>query len=61
MRTLAGTMQRIDCRRRASERTWGAIDRDGVRRLAEEGAQLVDALPAADYAEGRLPGAISGR
>ncbi len=32
-------------------------DREGVRRLVAEGAQLVDVLPAADYAEEHLPGA----
>jgi rhodanese-related sulfurtransferase len=36
-----------------------AVDRDGVRRLLSEGAQLVDVLPADEFAEERLPGAIS--
>jgi rhodanese-related sulfurtransferase len=35
-----------------------AIDRNGVRRLAE-GAQLVEVLPASEYAEDHLPGAIN--
>jgi len=35
------------------------IDRDGVRRLAAEGAQLVEVLPASEYAEDHLPGAIN--
>jgi rhodanese-related sulfurtransferase len=35
------------------------IDRDGVRRLADQGAQLVEVLPASEYAEDHLPGAIS--
>jgi len=35
------------------------IERDHVRRLVEEGAQLVDVLPAKEYAEAHLPGAIS--
>ena len=35
------------------------IDRDGVRRLAEQGTQLVEVLPASEYAEDHLPGAIS--
>ena len=35
------------------------IDRDRVQRLLEEGAQLVEVLPAKDYAEDRLPGAIN--
>jgi rhodanese-related sulfurtransferase len=35
------------------------IDRDGVRRLAEQGTQLVEVLPASEYAEDHLPGAIN--
>jgi rhodanese-related sulfurtransferase len=35
------------------------IDRDGVRRLADQSAQLVEALPASEYAEDHLPGAIN--
>jgi rhodanese-related sulfurtransferase/CBS domain-containing protein len=35
------------------------IDREGVRRLTERGGQLVEVLPAADYAGDHLPGAIS--
>jgi rhodanese-related sulfurtransferase len=35
------------------------IDRDGVRQLADQGAQLVEVLPASEYAEDHLPGAIS--
>jgi rhodanese-related sulfurtransferase len=35
------------------------VDRDGVRRLAEQGAQLVEVLPAAEYGEDHLPGAIN--
>jgi rhodanese-related sulfurtransferase len=35
------------------------IDRDGVRRLAGQGAQLVEVLPASEYAEDHLPGAIN--
>jgi rhodanese-related sulfurtransferase len=33
------------------------IDRDGVRRLADQGAQLVEVLPASEYAKDHLPGA----
>jgi rhodanese-related sulfurtransferase len=33
--------------------------RDGVRKLLEEGAQLVDVLPAEEYGESHLPGAIN--
>jgi rhodanese-related sulfurtransferase len=35
------------------------IDRKGVRRMMEDGAQLVEVLPAGEYAEDHLPGAIS--
>jgi rhodanese-related sulfurtransferase len=35
------------------------IDRDGVRRLLDEGAQLVEVLPAGEYAEDHLPGAVN--
>lgn len=35
------------------------IDREGVRRLMERGAQIVDVLPAREYAEDHLPGAIN--
>ena len=36
-----------------------AIDRDAVRRLTDQGAQLVEVLPASEYAEDHLPGAIN--
>lgn len=36
-----------------------AIDREGVQRLVEAGAQLVEVLPADEYQEDHLPGAIS--
>ena len=35
------------------------IDREGVRRLMERGAQIVDVLPAREYGEDHLPGAIN--
>jgi phage shock protein E len=35
------------------------IDREGLRRMVEAGAQLVEVLPAEEYAEDHLPGAIS--
>ena len=35
------------------------IDRFGVLSLMERGAQIVDVLPAAEYADQHLPGAIS--
>jgi rhodanese-related sulfurtransferase len=35
------------------------IDRKAVRRLIERGAQIVDVLPAEEYAEDHLPGAIN--
>jgi rhodanese-related sulfurtransferase len=36
-----------------------AIDRGGVQRLLEEGAQLVDVLPRPEFEEEHLPGAIN--
>jgi rhodanese-related sulfurtransferase len=36
-----------------------AIFRDEVRRLLTQGAQLVDVLPAQEYHDLHLPGAIS--
>ena len=35
------------------------IDRAGLRRMVEAGAQLVEVLPAEEYREEHLPGAIS--
>ena len=35
------------------------IDRDEVRRLMDQGAQIVDVLPAPEYAENHLPGAVN--
>ena len=35
------------------------IERDEVRRLLDEGAQLVEVLPAEEFREDHLPGAIS--
>jgi rhodanese-related sulfurtransferase len=35
------------------------IDRDGLRRMVEAGAQLIEVLPADEYEEDHLPGAIS--
>ncbi len=35
------------------------VDRDGVRRLLGEGAQTIDVLPAKEYREDHLPGAIN--
>jgi rhodanese-related sulfurtransferase len=35
------------------------IDREQVRRLMEQGAQIVDVLPAQEYSEDHLPGAIN--
>lgn len=36
-----------------------AIVRDDVRRLLTEGAQLVDVLPAQEYQDLHLPGALN--
>jgi rhodanese-related sulfurtransferase len=35
------------------------IDRGEVRRLIDEGVQLVEVLPAKEYQEDHLPGAIN--
>jgi len=35
------------------------IQRDDVRRLLDEGAQLVETLPAKEYQDEHLPGAIN--
>ena len=35
------------------------IDREGVRRLVDQGAQLVVILPPDEYREEHLPGAIN--
>lgn len=35
------------------------IDREQVRRLMARGAQVVDVLPAREYGEDHLPGAIN--
>ena len=36
-----------------------AIDRETVRRLIEQGAQIIDVLPAEEYGEDHLPGAVN--
>jgi len=36
-----------------------AVDRDDVRRLLATGAQLVEVLPAAEFEQEHLPGAIN--
>jgi rhodanese-related sulfurtransferase len=35
------------------------IDRETVRRLMQQAAQIVDVLPAKEYGEDHLPGAIN--
>jgi rhodanese-related sulfurtransferase len=35
------------------------IDRAAVQEMARQGAQLVEVLPAKEYAEDHLPGAVS--
>lgn len=35
------------------------VDRQRVQQLINQGAQLVEVLPAAEYADEHLPGAIS--
>ena len=34
------------------------VDLDGLRRLMDQGAQVVDVLPAREYGEDHIPGAI---
>jgi rhodanese-related sulfurtransferase len=36
-----------------------SVDREEVRRLIDEGAQLVEVLPEGEYEEEHLPGAIN--
>lgn len=36
-----------------------AVDREGVRRLMQQGAQIIDVLPAQEYGEDHLPGAVN--
>lgn len=36
-----------------------SIDRGAVQRLVSEGAQLIDVLPAEEYAQQHLPGAVN--
>jgi rhodanese-related sulfurtransferase len=36
-----------------------AIDLEGMRRLMDEGAQVVDVLPAREFGEDHIPGAIN--
>jgi rhodanese-related sulfurtransferase len=35
------------------------IDLEGLRRLMDQGAQVVDVLPADEYGEDHIPGAIN--
>lgn len=35
------------------------VTRAGLERLLEQGAQLIEVLPPAEYAEDHLPGALS--
>lgn len=35
------------------------IDLEGMRRLMDQGAQVVDVLPAREYGEDHIPGAIN--
>jgi rhodanese-related sulfurtransferase len=35
------------------------VDLEEMRRLVEEGAQVVEVLPAREYAEEHLPGAVN--
>jgi rhodanese-related sulfurtransferase len=35
------------------------VDLDGLRRLIDQGAQIVDAMPAREYGLDHIPGAIN--
>ena len=35
------------------------LDRDGVRRLMQQGAQIIDVLPPREYGEDHLPGSVN--
>ena len=35
------------------------VDRDAIQEMVKQGAQLVEVLPAEEYAEEHLPGAVS--
>ena len=35
------------------------IDLEGLRRLIDQGAQIVDVLPAREYGEDHIPGAVN--
>jgi hypothetical protein len=48
-----------DTRARLGAAMAQVIDRETVRRLIEQGAQIVDVLPAEEYGEDHLPGAIN--
>jgi rhodanese-related sulfurtransferase len=37
----------------------GRVEVDGLRQLLADGAQLVEVLPADEYAEEHLPGAVN--
>jgi rhodanese-related sulfurtransferase len=37
----------------------GEVDRAGVQRLIEQGAQVVDVLPSEDYELEHIPGAVN--
>lgn len=37
----------------------GLVERDAVEKMVKQGAQLVEVLPAEEYAEDHLPGAVS--
>jgi rhodanese-related sulfurtransferase len=47
------------CDRRRELRMSRPIDLEGMRRLMDEGAQVVDVLPAREYGEDHIPGAIN--
>jgi hypothetical protein len=59
LRHLHRKLSGNDTRARLGATVAEVIDRETVRRLIEQGAQIVDVLPAEEYGEDHLPGAIN--
>jgi phage shock protein E len=59
LRHLHRKLSGNDTRARREATVAEVIDRETVRRLIGQGAQIVDVLPAEEYGEDHLPGAIN--
>jgi Rhodanese-like domain len=59
LRHLHRKLHRNDTRARLGATMAEVIDRETVRRLIEQGAQIVDVLPAEEYGADHLPGAVN--